>query len=623
MTPAGKQAERALRAFAGGFRSGRYAMGRMVLLSVLVGIMAGIGASAFYCLLDIGKFLFLDAIAGYRPSGPLGEIPMMPETARPFSRWWLLIIPALGGVLSGWLVARFAPEAEGHGTDAAIDAYHHKAGSVRARVPLVKAIASAITIGSGGSGGREGPIAQIGSGLGALMARYLKLEPRERRILMASGMAAGIGAIFHAPMAGALFAAEVMYRELDLEYEVVIPAIISSVIAYAVFAVQFGWSPLFVTPAFVFESPAQLIPYLGLAVATAGGAILYIKAFYGVRTFFHKSKIPLWLRPAVGGLLTGVIGFFLPQALGTGYGIIQELLLHGASAAETLTRLGIPILLAVFFAKIVTTSFSIGSGGSGGVFGPAVVIGGCLGGAVGLLMDWIFPGMNIEPGAFVIVGMAAFFGAAANTPISTIIMVSEMTGNYHLLVPSMWVCIIAYLMKRRFSLYENQLPSRFDAPVHRGNMVEGILKHATVGHALAREAAGVCITVRETASLRELLGIFSRYGQSSFPVVDGEGRLSGIVTGRELRSVFQTRGELDHLLITSDLVRPAVTVTMGDSLLVAVRRMAAATTEEVVVVDGSDATRPVGILSHRAIMAAYHAELAHIEDETPAEPAKR
>ncbi len=474
-------------------------LGRLLFLCGLVGVVAGVGAIAFMWMLEATRHYALGVAAGYYPPGPRGEEPLFAPTGEPFRRWVLFFVPAIGGLVSGLIVFTLAPEAEGHGTDSAIAAYHFRQGQIRARVPVIKAIASAITIGTGGSGGREGPIAQIGAGFGSVVACVLKLSTYERRILVAAGMAAGIGAIFHAPLASALFAAEVLYKEMDMEYEVIVPSIISSVIAYAIFATKFGWNPLFQTPGFVFENPSELIPYFVLALAVAGGASLFIQIFYGVRDTFRSIPLPNHIKPALGGLVVGLIGFFLPDALGTGYGVVQ-----GAFAGQ----FGFSILLAIALGKMLTTSFSIATGGSGGVFGPSVVIGGALGGAVGQVLQLAFPDMGIQPGAFVLVGMAGFF-AAANTPISTVIMVSEMTGNYHLLVPSMWVCIIAYLLVRRLTIYEKQISTRMDAPSHVGEMMGGILKRLTVADAIGDGGRNQVITVNESATLHELLEKFA------------------------------------------------------------------------------------------------------------------
>jgi CIC family chloride channel protein len=255
---------------------------RVLALSVAVGLVAGLGAVAFLYMLKVADFVFMDYLAGYRMMCPGHEEPIARPavaTSPPLHRWLLLILPAAGGVVSGFIVFWLAPEAEGHGTDAAIEAYHFKGGAVRARVPIVKMISSAFTIGTGGSGGREGPIAQIGSGFGSILARILRLPTHERRTLMAAGMGAGIGAIFHAPLAGAIFGAEVLYSRLDIEHEILAPSFIASIVAYAVFGSVFGFDPLFITPPYQFDRVDILLPFTLLAFVCAGGAALYVSAF--------------------------------------------------------------------------------------------------------------------------------------------------------------------------------------------------------------------------------------------------------------------------------------------------------------------------------------------------------
>jgi CIC family chloride channel protein len=280
---------------------------------IAIGLIAGLGSIVFHYLCQLGLHYFLDMLAGYRPPAPAGEHHLLPPTSVPFNRWMLLFLPAMGGILSGWLVYTFAPEAEGHGTDAAINAYHNKGGFIRGRVPIVKTIASAITLTTGGSGGREGPIAQIGAGFGSFLATTLKLSDRERRIMMAAGIGAGVGSIFRAPLAGALFAAEVLYRDPDFESEVIIPAGISSVVAYCVFCLVFGWGSLFDSPPFKFPESPGTGPYLVLALVLVATGVFYVKAFYGTIHLFESiKKIPNHIKPAIGGLLTGIIGFFCP-----------------------------------------------------------------------------------------------------------------------------------------------------------------------------------------------------------------------------------------------------------------------------------------------------------------------
>jgi CIC family chloride channel protein len=608
---------------------------RLLVLCVLVGLVAGLGAVCFFVMLEACTAICMGYLANYHPSPAGHEEPI--ELFRFGSifagsspvRWMLLLLPAAGGLLSGWLAFKFAPEVEGHGTDAAIEAYHFKDGAIRRRVPFLKAITAMITIGTGGSGGREGPIAQIGSGFGSMLGRWFRLGPDERRILMAAGMAAGIGAIFHAPLAGALFAAEVLYRGPDLEHEVFVPAFVTSIVAYSIFGTIFGFHPLFITPSYAFHQVSMLLPYFVLGVISALGAMLFVRVFYGVRhlMFNRLTMIPNTLKPAAGGFIVGIIGFFLPEALGAGYGVIQACFNHDAGTLPAIMQLpsavslqnllpsGIgylsvaALLLAIIaFAKMATTAFSIGSGGSGGVFGPAVVIGGALGGATGLVCQVIFPAMDIYPGAFVLVGMAGFFAGAANTPISTIIMVSEMTGNYELLVPSMLVCIISFILCRNFSLYEKQLSTRLDAPSKLGNMASALLRKMTVGQALVRRAGSDLVSVNGDMNFSELLKRYTHSSQACFPIVDDDQKLTGVIDAADIRRIITEAGMAD-LIIARDIERPAVTVTEDDSLLAAVNNLVQRDDNELVVVAEKDPRHITGILSRGDIIAAYNRQI--------------
>ncbi len=287
---------------------------RLLGLAALVGVVAGLGAVVFYAATRIAEHYALGVVAGYYPEPhPGGEpsISWLPVVAHPLYPWLLLIIPTVGGLLSGVIVYTFAPEAEGHGTDSVIAAYHYHQGQIRPRVPLVKIIASALTLGSGGSGGREGPIAQIGAGFGSLLANLLHLRPADRRVLMAAGMGAGIGAIFRAPLAGTIFAAEVMYSSPEFESEVIIPAGIASVISYCIYGLYSGWEPLFTIPELSFNNPLRLGPYLVLALFMALLAMLYTHSFYGIKQLFDRLPIHRHFRPALGAFLTGLVALVL------------------------------------------------------------------------------------------------------------------------------------------------------------------------------------------------------------------------------------------------------------------------------------------------------------------------
>lgn len=498
-------------------------MTRRMMACVLVGVVSGLGACLFYWMLQGGIALFLGKICHFVPPEAAGEpspfTALLVDVPRNPIRWAMVLMPALGGLVSGWIVFTWAPEAEGHGTDSAITSFHRLGGRIRARVPFIKTIASAITLGTGGSGGREGPIAQIGAGFGSFLATQLHLPDRERRLLVLAGLGSGIGAIFKAPLAGALFAGEVLYNEEELEYEALVPATVASIVSYSIFASFFGWQPLFLTPDVGFSRPLDLIGYGILGVVSAGGGWLYIKCFYGTRDLFRKLQIPLALKPMIGGLVTGLIGWFIPQALATSYGQVQLALD---------LKLAVGPLLVLALAKIVTTSFSIGSGGSGGVFGPAMVIGGALGGAVGIVCQHL--GLIQNPATMVLVGMAGFFSGAANTPISTIIMVSEMTGNYNLLVPSMCTCAIAMLLLRKHSIYENQVPNRQCSPAHSGELAIDILQALPVRDWMNREF----LALSASTKLPELACQMSDAGHTRHAVLDAEGRVVGILDVRDV-----------------------------------------------------------------------------------------
>ena len=581
---------------------------RTLVLSATVGAGAGLGAVLLVAMLQITQWFFFGFIANYEPSVPVGEpvfLKNLPEITGEIRRWTFLFLPAVGGLISGIIVHRFAPEAAGHGTDAAIEAYHFRGGRVRPAVPPIKAIATSLLIGSGGSAGCEGPITQIGSGFGSVLASALKLRVAERRALMAAGMGAGVGALFHAPMAGALFAAEVLYRDLDLEYEVLIPSIIASVTGYSVFSKVFGFHALFETPPYGFSRPEILPLYLLLAVVLAGGAQFYTWFFYSVHEKFEAVKISPALKPAIGGLLTGLVGFMFLPGLGSGYGIVQEALHYDWHMPREVAMSALGLMAGVFVLKTLTTSFSVGSGGSGGIFGPALVLGATLGGAVGIIFSLLLPGLEVPVGSFVMVGMVAFFGCAAKTPISVILMVGEMTANYRLLVPSMWVCMIAYMLSRRVSLYRAQLPNRFDAPIHRGEMISGVVRNIVVRDLLGTRRDFPFMTVQDDTPLSLMVDALASGMQSVFPVVGDDGRMLGEVTSADLESVVTSDPMLRATLMVSDIaLQKHACVSEDDMLQTALRHMDREGVDNIVVVSSDNMQRPVGILSHNDVVTA-------------------
>jgi CIC family chloride channel protein len=585
--------------------------GKWALYFVMIGVIAGAGSIVFHYLCQLGIHFFMDGIAGYRPPQPPGEHLLLPSTARPFNRWLLLLLPAAGGVVSGWIVYTFAPEAEGHGTDAAINAYHNKDGLIRGRIPFIKTIASAITLTTGGSGGREGPIAQIGAGFGSFLATRLKVSYRQRRIMMAAGIGAGVGSIFRAPLAGALFAAEVLYRDPEFESEVIIPAGITSVVAYCVFCLKFGWGTLFESPKFVFRNPLELGPYLVLALVLAACGILFVNFFYGTAAKFHAvTRIPNHLKPAIGGLLTGLVGFFWPQCLAFGYGFIQQALLN---------ELSIAFLLTLAFGKMLTTSFSIGSGGSGGVFGPSVVIGGALGGAIGQIFHQIIPSIITQPGAFVVVGMAGFFTAVSNTPISTIIIVSEMTNSYHLLLPSLLVCSVAYLASRNVTIFRSQVKSKLDSAAHAGEFFVDVL--ASKKLADIADSVKPVRTISQNMPFLNFKQYFSETTQHYFPVVDEHERLVGIFSINDIRGVLFAP-EIEQLVVMKDIaISDIITTTLDEDLNTVLQKFTIRNIDSLPVVETGDPSQLVGMINRREVIGYYNQVVGHMRaGAEPADP---
>ena len=499
---------------------------KWLVLGVVIGVTAGLGAVVFYEALRATTHLFLGVIAGYTVPTPAGEGGRAASAhfARP---WAIPLVACLGALAGAVLVFEIAPEAEGHGTDAAISAVHHNPRGIRLRTVAVKIVASALTIGSGGSGGREGPTGQISAGFGSFLARLLDLSPADARIAVASGIGSGIGSIFGAPLGGAVLATEIMYRD-DFEVEALLPSFIASIIGYVVFGSIEGFSPLFGNVESYRLTDARQLLWFGL-IGILGGLIglLYAKGFYGIADLFARLPIPRWVRPALGGLIVGCIALAIPEVLGTGYGWIQE------GLGQQLLHIPLWIVLLLPFARIVTTGLSIGSGGSGGIFGPGMVIGAFTGGAVGRLFEPIVPSLGHDPAPYVIVGMMACFGSISRAPLAVMLMVAEMTGTLSLIVPAMVAVGLATLIVRRNddTIYRSQLRSRSDSPAHR--ILTGL---PLLGAARASQAMAVprCV-VPSSADVATALSLLETSGVEGAPFVGAEGRYVGVVTLEALR----------------------------------------------------------------------------------------
>ncbi|HEX5504395.1 MAG TPA: chloride channel protein [Thermomicrobiales bacterium] len=504
-----------------GFESSRF-LAKWVGLAILIGIVAGVGAILFYTAIRFVTHATLGPITGFLPPEPRGEGNGGVRAAvRP---WLIPLVTTVGGLVSGLIVFTLAPEAEGHGTDSAIAAFHYKAGQIRARIPPIKLVASAITIGTGGSGGREGPTAQISAGFGSLLANLLDLNASDRRICVAVGIGSGIGAIFRAPLGGAMLAAEILYVN-DLEAEAILPALIASIVGYSIFGAVVGWEPIFGTQAQLgFDNPIQLVYFAALGLLCGAVGLAYARGFYGISHLFRRLRVPQILKPALGGLIVGLLALRVPQILGTGYGWVQF------GMDQRLLTIPLWIVLLLPFAKIVATGLSIGSGGSGGIFGPGMVIGGMLGAAFWRLFEGVLPNMPPTPATFTIVAMMALFGGIAHSPLAVMLMVAEMTGNLSLLAPAMLAVGLATLVVGNNTIYQSQLPSRVDSPAHRYKYAFPLLATLRVRDA-ARPAD---VVLRPDERLHAAEARLHAAGVTGAPVVDAAGAVVGMLTAEDI-----------------------------------------------------------------------------------------
>ncbi len=474
---------------------------RTVFICALVGIVVGLFAIWFFSMIEWVRVYLLESFGHIHAPIATGEAVLahpldieytllsrmwsggtvcglwIPDLGEIFAGLIRFLLPGLGAFAACLLARKFAPSASGHGTDTVIAAYHHSATQIPVAVAPVKVMASSLVIGTGGSAGAEGPITQIGATLGAFIGRVLKLSVYEQRILLAAGMAAGIGAIFRAPMAGALFASEVLYRGFDLDGEVLISSMVASTVAYMTYACAFNWEPVFQTQSVAFSSPEKFLCYTLLAFLIAAAVRFNILFFRQTEIAFHRIRTKAWFKPLIGGLMVGFIGLFCPEILSSGYGYIQDaLLLTPESLSTSKLLMGTCLLLGIL--KTIATSFTVGSGGSGGMLGPSLFSGAMYGAAVGLFFNNCFPGLGISPANCAMLGMSGYLTAAVRTPLAAILMVSEFTGNHTLLLPSMWVCGLAFLLTPGWTLYKGQVRDRDSSPAH-------IRKHESLRHDVA------------------------------------------------------------------------------------------------------------------------------------------
>jgi CIC family chloride channel protein len=589
-------------------------LAKWAIIGILIGIIAGAGAIAFYFLIQLVTNVMLGGITGFYPPNPAGETAAI-QSLKPN----YLLIPlsvAIGGLIAGIVIYKFAPEAEGHGTDEAIAAFHRKGGNIRRRVPFVKAVASAFTIGSGGSGGREGPTAQIAAGFGSYIGDLFRLGVRDKRIAVAVGIGAGIGSIFKSPFGGAMLSGEILYSGGDFEVEALIPGFIASPVGYVIFSSVAGFTPIFGSSVtYTFTQPTNLVFFAILGLICGGVGRFYTTTFYSAKRFFDSLSAPKYTRPLIGAALMGVIGIFFPEVLGLGYGFTQFLIAGNLNMITT-NYFTLPILLVLVLlvlAKIVATSLTVGSGGSAGVFAPSLVIGGLVGASFWVVLNWLVPGQFPIPAPLVIVGMIALFGGVGRVPIAVILMVSEMTGTLSLLAPAMVAVVISYfVVGPKYTIYKSQVLRRSESPAHMGEYNVPLLKRIFVSDAMNINA----ITLKPEDSAQTAYQLMLEKGFRGVPILDGQ-KLVGMVTMSDLLGI--RREEMEKTSLGSVMTRNLITIHPDEVLLEALSKMTNHSVGRLPVIE-RDTSKFIGIISRTDVMKAYDRALELLSKSLPTEP---
>lgn len=574
-----------------------------------MGIVAGLAAAGLDAALELGS----DQLMGRFASPGGAEILDLD--------WQILLLPALGGLASGLIVRLLARTAHGHGTDQLVHSFHHD-GRLDLRGSLVKAGAAVGIISCGGSAGPEGPIAALGAAIGSSVARYLHMTPRERRVLLLAGCAGGVGAIFGCPLGGALFATSILYQEPEFETESLVPAIVASVVSYSTFMAfdRYGTHLLRDANALVFQSPAELPVYVLLGVACGLMAILFSASVSAVeRRFDRMHRMPAWLRPALGGTLTGAVAIALPQVMDPQYRFVQNALDGSLFADPSFNNAGWLAWAALFgliaVGKCVATAFTVGSGGAGGVLGPSVFIGGMTGAFVGAAMEAAVPGIMPDTlrQALIPVGMAGVLSAAMRVPIASMVMVIEMTGSYGLVVPLMLVTTTAYLVGRRWGLIEDQVPSSAQSPVHAGDSIVHLLETCLVQDVMERNWPFLATPNTKLVELVERLPSGTR---PYFAILNGY-QLVGVVSVSDILHLASEPG-VDTTLARDIMTRDLITLEPRRTLYEALHIFG---TENVsvlpVITDGRrDGTgRFLGMLSREDVYALVRRHMDRIREQ--------
>lgn len=560
---------------------------RMILIAAFIGFMAGAVNIIFRTTTELvyeNIFLRFHILAGIGEGG--------------LRLLFLPLIPMIGMALLIPLSLLYPGEVNGYGFPKFLRKVNLEGGRVKFRTIILKIISTALTIGTGGSAGVEGPIAQVGGAVGAQFGQVSRVSSDRMKVYIAAGCAGAVGAMFNAPIAGIFFAAEIVLLG-TYEISSFAALVISSAMATVVSRGYYGEAVAFPIPAYNLTNPFVEIPlYILLGIIIGIVAVFYIRIFYWVRDFFQKLKLPCQLKPILGGFLVGLIGIAFPQVMGDGYHYIEEVLAGNGVLS---------IMIVLIFIKIIATSITLGAGGAGGVFAPALFIGCVLGGSFGTFFHKLFPDFTASPGAYAAVGIGAFLAAVTHAPITAIFLLFEMTGNYLIIVPIMLSAIIGTVVSRR--LQKDSIDtvdfSREGIDIHEGREV-AIMKSIRVGRIITEDVD----FISEDANANHLLEIFSMAKDSFyFPVIDKTGRMTGIVSLQDVKNILHDEELRLSSTVRNVCARKVIFLTPDDNLYTAMTLFDLKGFEEIPVVESPKDRWVVGMIKRRDIIAAYNQEV--------------
>ncbi len=554
----------------------------MIIVAIIIGVLggfAGIGIRAM--ILWISEFSF---------RGGMHFLESVMNT----SWYWILIIPAIGGLIVGPIIYFLAPEAKGHGVPEVMEAILLKAGAIRPRVAFLKAVASAISIGTGGSVGREGPIIQIGSSLGSMVGQFFRVPSRRLKTLVGCGAAAGIAAAFNAPIAGALFAVEIIL--MDFAVAQFSPIVISSVMATVISRTFEGNFAAFIVPKYQLASPYEIGFYFILGALGGFAAYLFIKGLYFSEDFFdNKLKMPGYLKPALGGLLVGFIALKFPEIMGVGYDSINNAL-YGNMIWY--------IAFILIFMKIIATSITLGSGGSGGIFAPSLFMGAMLGYFFGSFVHQLFPEITASPGAYALVAMGGLVAGTTRAPITAIIIVFELTNDYHIILPLMITCIMSTIISSqlsRESIYTLKLVMR-NIGIKEG-METNVMASIQVKDVYRKEFD----QISASDNFNQVVNKVIRGKGGEFPVLNTEGSVTGIISLDVIKDQMFEKDSLKDILIAGDIANTNFeTISLNDNCKTALDKLRLHSYEGLPVVDSDNSRKIIGMIWQKDILDAYN-----------------